>query len=65
VQTFKAKEPLSAVRVYVQMNRSDGDKSAIVKFMTSFPRKIFSEEDYEKPLDTLGLCPSAVVIVSK
>jgi hypothetical protein len=65
VQTFKAKEPLSAVRVYVQMNRSDGDKSAIVKFMTSFPRKIFSEEDYEKPLETLGLCPSAVVIVSK
>jgi len=63
-QTFKAKEPLSAVRVYLQMNCPDLAGSPI-KLMTSFPRKVFSEEDYEKPLEVLGLCPSAVIIMSK
>lgn len=62
-QTFKAKEPLSAVRVFVQMNRSD--QQGPIKLMTSFPRKVFTEDDYEKPLEVLGLCPSAVVILSK
>ena len=37
-QTFKAKEPLSAVRVYVQMNRPSTDSTPI-KLMTTFPRK--------------------------
>jgi len=63
-QTFKSKESLSAVRVFVQMNRPSTDTTS-VKLMTTFPRKVFSEEDYEKPLDVLGLCPSAVVIQSK
>lgn len=63
-QTFKSKESLSAVRVFIQMNRSSGESSPI-KLMTSFPRKVFVEEDYEKPLEALGLCPSAVLILSK
>ncbi|KAK7791674.1 hypothetical protein R5R35_002044 [Gryllus longicercus] len=62
-QTFGAKEQLSAVRLYVEMNRTDGEGHFLL--MTNFPKKIFSEEDYEKPLDVLGLVPSAVVIVSK
>ncbi|KAL1429801.1 hypothetical protein MTO96_015665 [Rhipicephalus appendiculatus] len=33
--------------------------------MTSFPRKVFTEEDYGKPLNALGLVPSAVIILSK
>ncbi len=61
-QTFKAKEPLSAVRVFIQMNRSDPSP---MKLMTTFPRKVFLEEDYEKPLEVLGLCPSAVITLSK
>ena len=61
---FKSKEPLSAVRVFVQMNRPATDGS-VVKLMTTFPRKVFTEEDYEKPLEVLGLCPSAVIIQSK
>lgn len=66
VQKFNAKEPLSAVRLYIKLNRSDGiDQSQQVKLMTSFPRKIFNEDDYEVPLDALGLVPSAVIIVSK
>merc|ERR1712126_18202 len=45
VQTFKAKESLSAVRLYAQLNRKDlpGEK---VNLMTTFPRKVFSEDDY-------------------
>ena len=61
-QTFKSKEPLSAVRVFVQL-QSPGLNP--IKLMTTFPRKVFSEEDYEKPLEVLGLCPSAVIILSK
>ena len=58
------KEPLSAVRLYVELNRKDGATGPI-KLMTSFPKKIFESEDYEKPLSELGLVPSAVLIVSK
>ncbi len=61
VQTFKAKETLSAVRLYVELN---GGGSG-VKLMTSFPRRVFGEEDYEKPLEALGLVPSAVLMVQK
>lgn len=61
--TFGAKEPLSAVRLYVEMNRTDDPGP--FSLMTSFPRRVFSAEDYDKPLDVLGLVPSAVIIVSK
>ena len=64
VQTFNSKEPLSAVRLYVDMNRKDG-VAGPAKLMTTFPKKIFSEQDYETPLESLGLVPSAVVIVTK
>ncbi|XP_066155788.1 UBX domain-containing protein 1 [Euwallacea fornicatus] len=63
VQNFGAKEPLSAVRLYVDMNRTEGEGP--FKLMTSFPKKIFTSEDYDKPLDTLGLAPAATLIVSK
>ncbi|XP_046611528.1 UBX domain-containing protein 1 [Neodiprion virginianus] len=62
-QTFGSKEQLSAVRLYIEMNRTDG--SGLFNLMTTFPRKIFTEDDYEKPLDILGLVPTAVVIVQK
>lgn len=52
IQNFGVKEPLSAVRLYVEMHRTDGDGP--FKLMTSFPRKVFSTEDYDKPLETLG-----------
>jgi hypothetical protein len=62
-QTFSAKEQLAAVRLYVEMNRTDG--AAPFSLMTSFPKKIFGENDMETPLDQLGLVPSAVIIVTK
>ncbi|XP_050036730.1 UBX domain-containing protein 1-like [Dermacentor andersoni] len=62
-QTFGAHEELAAVRLYVELNRTDGDFPFTL--MTSFPRKVFTEEDYNKPLSALGLVPSAVVILTK
>lgn len=53
-QKFGAKEPLSSVKLYVEMNRTDGDGP--FSLMTSFPpKKVFAQEDYDKPLDLLGM----------
>lgn len=52
-QTFSAKEPLAAVRVYIETNRTDG--SGPFSLMTNFPKKIFQGDDFEKPLDVLGM----------
>ena len=55
IQEFKAKEPLNSVRLWISLNRTDGVPSdAQFKMSTTFPKKIFSEEDLEKPLDSLG-----------
>ncbi|XP_026546043.1 UBX domain-containing protein 1 [Notechis scutatus] len=62
--TFKAKEQLAAVRLYVELNRKDGVEDPF-HLLTSFPRRVFTEEDMEKPLQELGLVPSAVLIVAK
>ncbi|RZB39926.1 UBX, APG6, and/or AAA 32 domain containing protein [Asbolus verrucosus] len=62
-ETFGAKEPLSAVRLYVEMNRKDGDGP--FSLMTNYPKKVFGPEDYDVPLETLGLGPRAILIVSK
>ncbi|XP_005106367.1 UBX domain-containing protein 1-A [Aplysia californica] len=62
-QTFGAKEPLSAVHLYVELNRTD--PAGPFSLMTSFPRKVFSSEDMDKPLESLGLVPSAVIMVTK
>lgn len=61
--TFGAKEQLSAVRLYVELNRTDG--AGPFSLMTSFPKKVFTGDDYDKPLDILGLVPSAVIIVAR
>ncbi|XP_060860003.1 UBX domain-containing protein 1-A-like [Metopolophium dirhodum] len=63
VQTFNIKEIMAAVRVYIELNRSDGD--APFGLMTRFPRKVFTCDDYEKSLDQLGLVPSAVLTLTK
>lgn len=55
MQEFKAKESLSAVRLWISLNRQDDlPADAPFKLSTSFPRKIFSDEDMDKPLDVLG-----------
>lgn len=62
-ETFDAKEPLSAVRLYIQVQQNDS--TTPFNLMTSFPKKIFSDDDYQTPLEALGLVPSAVIIVTK
>lgn len=64
---FGVKEQLASIRLYIEMNRTDVDKAGSnpFKLQTNFPRHIFTEEEYEKPLDSLGLVPSAVLIVSR
>lgn len=64
VHTFGAKESLAAIRLYVEMNRTDGGTGP-VKLMTNFPKKIFSDEDYNNSLENLGLVPSAVLMMTK
>lgn len=66
VTSFGVKEQLAAVRLYVQLNRTDGiEGTAAVKLMTNFPKKVFEEDDYENSLENLGLVPSAVLMVMK
>ncbi|XP_056383469.1 UBX domain-containing protein 1 isoform X2 [Hyla sarda] len=63
-QTFRAREQLAAVRLYVELNWPGGAEEPF-NLLTSFPRHVFTEEDMEKPLQELGLVPSAVLIVAK
>ncbi|XP_063861023.1 UBX domain-containing protein 1-like isoform X2 [Scylla paramamosain] len=66
VQEFKAKEPLSAVRLWISLNWPDGvPPETPFNLSTTFPRKIFDDEDMDKPLEVLGLVPTAVLMVSK
>lgn len=62
-QNFGCKEQLSAVRLYIELNRTDGSEP--FDLMTNFPKKIFTDNDYETPLEALDLVPSAVIIVQK
>ncbi|XP_055374803.1 UBX domain-containing protein 1 [Condylostylus longicornis] len=61
-ETFGVKEQLSAIRTFIQVKQGD---MLPFDLMTSFPRKVFTDDDYEKPLEVLGLVPSAVIIVTK
>ncbi|XP_013196678.2 UBX domain-containing protein 1 [Amyelois transitella] len=63
--TFGAKEQLAAVKLYLQMHAQEFAAEDSFKLMTTFPKKIFTNEDYEMPLELLGLVPSAVIIVSR
>lgn len=62
VETFDVKEPLSAVRLFVQLKQGTDNPFTL---MTTFPRKVYDNDDYEKPLEALGLVPTAVLIVTK
>ncbi|KAM4723077.1 UBX domain-containing protein 1 [Rhinophrynus dorsalis] len=63
-QTFRAREQLAAVRLYVELNWPGGPDGPF-NLLTSFPRRVFTEDDMEKPLQELGLVPSAVLIVAR
>ena len=58
-------EELSAVRLYVDLNRKDGGQATPFTFMTTFPKKVFTEADMRTSLVAQGLVPSAVLMVTK
>jgi PREDICTED: UBX domain-containing protein 1-like, partial len=66
--TFSANEQLAAVRLYVQTNRSDMNNCPLDGFQSfTFmfpPNTIYTNDDMDKTLLELGLCPSARLIVS-
>lgn len=49
---FSPNEQLAAVRLFVQMNRTDSDGP--FGLMTNFPKKVFTEDDMNTPLNVLG-----------
>lgn len=51
-ETFGAKEPLSAVRLFIEMHAREAEGT--FNLMTNFPKKVFGTEDYDKPLESLG-----------
>ncbi|XP_026840219.1 UBX domain-containing protein 1-like [Drosophila persimilis] len=61
-ETFGVKEPLSAVRVFIQAKTGIETPFAL---MTTFPRRLYAEEDYGQPLEVLGLVPTAVITMTK
>jgi len=64
VQTFGVQEPLASVRLYIELHRTDGATGSF-NLMTNFPKKVFQDEDYDTPLQALGLVPSAVLMVTR
>ncbi|XP_054156167.1 UBX domain-containing protein 1-A-like [Oppia nitens] len=61
INEFDAREQLSAVRVFVYTRAPvEGDISFVMP-----PNRAFNDDDMEKPLSALGLCPSARVHVIK
>jgi len=63
VETFTATEQLSAVRLYIEMNRTDGLNGTDFNLMTTFPRKVFTDDEYNSQLSTLGLTPTCCIVV--
>lgn len=41
------------MRLFIEMNRTDGNSP--FQLMTTFPKKVFTDEDYDTPLDVLGM----------
>ncbi|XP_002121999.2 UBX domain-containing protein 1-A [Ciona intestinalis] len=62
VEKFSAKEQLAAVKLYIELNRKDGDVTPFM-LITAFPKKRFTEEEMNMSLESLDLAPSAVLTV--
>lgn len=61
--TFKAKDQLACVRLWVELNRTDG--AGKFNIMQTFPRKVYTEDDMMLTLADLGLVPASSLVVTK
>lgn len=64
VETFDKNEQLAAVRLFLQLKLVNESLDAFT-MMTTFPRKVFTSDDYELTLEKLQLVPSATIMVTK
>merc|ERR1711912_101902 len=62
--TFKSSESFAAVRVYVEQQKSIYDRNTY-QYSLTYPRKVFTWEDFDKPINMLNLGGSAVIMVEK
>jgi hypothetical protein len=65
VETFDKNEQLAAVRLFVQIKQNNETGAFSYGMMTTFPRKVFTPDDYEKTLEQLNLVPTATIMVTK
>jgi UBX domain-containing protein 1/4 len=61
--TFKAKEQLAAVRLWIELNRTD-DKGNF-NILQPFPRKQYTEEEMLMTLEMLKLVPATSLIITR
>merc|ERR1712226_124286 len=62
--SFKSSESLAAVRCFVEQNKEIYDRNTY-QYSLTYPRKVFTWEDFDKPLALLNLGGSAVIMVEK
>lgn len=60
-KVFNATDKLYDVLLWIQLHTATEQ----FDLMTNFPKKVYTEDDYEQSLDELHLVPSAVVIVTE
>jgi len=61
---FKSSESLAAVRCFVEEKKEVFDRNTY-QYSLAYPRRIFTWEDFDKPLALLNLGGSAVIMVEK
>jgi hypothetical protein len=61
--TFKAKEQLAAVRLWIEMNRTDDH--SLFSLIQPFPRKQYNDDDMMRTLEDLGLVPASSLVITR
>ena len=63
VHVFRASEQLAAVRLWIEMNRTDANTA--FQLMQTFPKKIYTDDDMHRSLAELGLTPASSLVIAK
>lgn len=63
INTFKAKESLAAVRLWIELNRTD--ENTPFSILQPFPRKQFTDDDMMRTLEDLSLVPASSLIITR
>lgn len=63
VNTFKQKEQLSAVRLWIALNHPDGERTETVRLIQTYPRKEFETSELQQTIEQLKLGSSVVFTI--